>query len=244
MHRFARFGLLAALAAGLSPAAAADHAAARNTLQALVPGAEIQSVQPVPQSDLLEFVVDHAVVYVSRDGRYVINGAVHDTHRGVELAESRRQGVRRDLLADAPRDERMLYGSSEAAHRVVVFTDIDCGYCRRMHQQIPEYNALGIAIDYRFMPRAGLGSHSHRKASFAWCAEEPRKALDTAMAGEEPAGAVCDDPVAEDFELARRLRLNGTPMIITESGELIPTYLPPAQLAARLAANTAPGRPH
>jgi thiol:disulfide interchange protein DsbC len=214
-----------------------DHAAALKTLRALVPDADIQGVRAVPASDLIEVVVDNAVVYVSSNGRYVINGAVHDAHAGIELAESRRTELRRDLLAQAPRDARMLYAPAKTTHRVIVFTDIDCGYCRRLHQQIPEYNALGIAIDYRFLPRAGIGSHSHRKAAFAWCADDPRATLDAAMAGQEPEGATCDDPIAEDFELARKLRLNGTPMLITEAGELIPTYLPPEQLAARLAAN-------
>ncbi|HRQ64973.1 MAG TPA: DsbC family protein [Xanthomonadaceae bacterium] len=214
--------------------ASEDHAAALKTLRVLVPDADIQGVRAVPGSELLEVVVDNAVVYVSSNGRYVINGAVHDAHTGVELAELRRAELRQDLLAQAPRDARMLYAPAEITHRVIVFTDIDCGYCRRLHQQIPEYNALGIAIDYRFLPRAGIGSHSHRKAAFAWCADDPRATLDAAMAGQEPQGATCDDPIAEDFELARKLRLNGTPMLITEAGELIPTYLPPEQLAARL----------
>lgn len=223
--------LLCALA---SASADPDHAAVRKTLRALAPDASVESLRALPDSQLIEAVVDGNVVYVSVDGRYLVNGAVFDAHSGTDVAEARRSELRRELIAEVKRDERMLYAPEHTTHRVTVFTDIDCGYCRRLHEQIPAYNALGIAIDYRFLPRAGIGSKSHQKAAFAWCSDDPRGALDAAMAGHEATGPRCEDPIAEDFELARRLRLNGTPMLVTEKGELIPTYLPPEQLAARL----------
>ena len=49
-----------------------------------------------------------------------------------------------------------------------IFTDIDCGYCRKLHKEVPELNRLGVAVRYLAYPRAGIGSISYDKAVSAW----------------------------------------------------------------------------
>ncbi|MDW8478922.1 MAG: thioredoxin fold domain-containing protein [Xanthomonadales bacterium] len=134
-----------------------------------------------------------------------------------------------------PAERRIVFAPKERKRTLTVFTDIDCGYCRRMHQHMAEYNAAGIAIEYLFFPRAGIGSPSYEKAVSVWCSSDPRDALTRAKAGEEIPARSCDNPVLEDFELGKRIGINGTPAVITEDGVLIGGYLTPEQMLERLA---------
>ena len=66
-----------------------------------------------------------------------------------------------------------------------MFTDIDCGFCRKLHSEMARYNEEGIRIRYLFYPRAGIGSESYKKAVSVWCADDRKAAMDKAKAGQE-----------------------------------------------------------
>jgi len=119
-------------------------------------------------------------------------------------------------------------------HELMVFTDIDCGYCRKLHAQVDEYNKQGIAIHYLSFPRAGIGSRSYEKAVAVWCADDQQTALTQAKLGTEPDPLQCENPVAEQYQLGIDLGVTGTPALLTSSGQLIPGYVPPEQLRDRL----------
>ncbi len=224
--------LLAALAAiPLS----ADEDRIRQGIRALVPDAKVESVKPSPIPGLFEVIVSGQVVYVSADGRYLIQGGLFDMEKREDLTELARARIRKEALAKVPAEKRIVFAPKERKHTLTVFTDIDCGYCRRMHQHMAEYNAAGIAIEYLFFPRAGIGSPSYEKAVSVWCSADPRDALTRAKAGEEIPPRSCDNPVMEDFDLGKRIGITGTPAVITEEGILIGGYLTPEQLQERLA---------
>jgi thiol:disulfide interchange protein DsbC len=113
-----------------------------------------------------------------------------------------------------------------------VFTDIDCGYCRKLHQEVAELNALGIEVRYLAYPRAGIPSASYDKIATAWCAQDQQQTLTKAKRGESVATAVCaDNPVAEHYALGQRIGVAGTPAIVLMDGTLIPGYQPAASFA-------------
>jgi thiol:disulfide interchange protein DsbC len=232
--------LLAALAVATlsfhSLPAAADQAEqiVRTAIRALVPDATIDSVRPSAVSGFHEVILSGQIIYVSSDGRFLLQGSIYDLVNRNDLTEARRAEVRRDALALVPAEKRIVYAPKERKYTLTVFTDIDCGYCRRMHQHMDEYNAAGIAIEYLFFPRAGIGSASYDKSVHSWCADDPAEALTRAKLGQELEARTCDNPVTEDFELGRRIGVTGTPAVITEDGQLIGGYLPPEQLLQRL----------
>lgn len=133
-------------------------------------------------------------------------------------------------------------GKSKAI--VYVFTDIDCGYCRKLHsqmhayqeggQQKPGYNDLGIEIRYLAYPRAGIPSPSADKLISTWCAKDKQDAMTKLKAGQDVANATCDNPVAQQFQLGGQLGVNGTPALFLPDGKLMPGYLPPEDLAKAL----------
>lgn len=156
-----------------------------------------------------------------------------DEGRLINIAEQQRSQVRAIML-DAVAESSMIIFKPEQSKAVVyVFSDIDCGYCRKLHQQMDEYLAYGIEIRYLAYPRAGMGSPSFDKAVAVWCSEHRQQAMTMAKNGKKVIERSCDHPVAEHFMLGNRIGVAGTPAIFFH-GQSIPGYVPPAKLAQYL----------
>ena len=134
-----------------------------------------------------------------------------------------------------PENEMLVFSPKTPKYTITVFTDIDCGYCRRLHSQIAEYNRLGVRVRYLFFPRTGPNTESWHKAEAVWCSSNRNEALTRAKNGEDIKAPKCPaDIVARDYELGHKLSVEGTPSIVLASGELLGGYLPPAQLVQYL----------
>jgi thiol:disulfide interchange protein DsbC len=165
----------------------------------------------------------------------VILGDMIDIDADANLTENRRRAIRTRILDGVPDAEMVVYSPKDPKYTVTVFTDIDCGYCRRMHSQIAEYNRLGIRVRYLFYPRSGPNTDSWHKAEAVWCSANRNDALTRAKNGEEIKAPKCaSDVVARDYELGHKLAVDGTPAIILQDGEMLPGYAPPSQLAKYL----------
>lgn len=230
--------LLAAALLGIASCAvlAADTAedAVRTAIQSLVPGAKIESISESVVPGFYEVVIGGQIAYVSADGRYLLQGSIYDIQGKSDVTEASRAVLRREALAKVGDDQRIVFGPAKPKHTISVFTDIDCGYCRRMHQQIAEYNELGIAVEYLFFPRAGIGSESFDKAVHVWCAADRKEAMTAAKAGRPVEAKTCDNPVEEDFALGQKIGISGTPAVIAADGTQLGGYVPPEQLLQRL----------
>ena len=227
--------LLAALALTMSVQAEPEFETAVNALKSMAPAVQIDSVRPAPFPGFVEMLLGAQLVYVSEDGKYLIDGQLIEIATGKNLSESSKGAVRKRRLAQLPLSDQVVFpATGEKKHTVTIFTDIDCGYCRRLHAQIEEYNSLGIAVNYLFFPRAGIGSHSFEKAVSVWCADDRNTAFTSAKAGEDPEPKDCPNPVERHYELGKELGVTGTPALVAEDGTLIPGYVPPESLIGRL----------
>ncbi|EXJ15119.1 disulfide isomerase DsbC N-terminal domain-containing protein [Imhoffiella purpurea] len=241
MIRFGDFALLAgSLALVSSLAVASPEDDIRASLKKVIPEVEITNIQPSPVKGLYEVMAGNELMYVTGDGRYYINGRIVDiTTQPVptDLTEQRLAAVRKKLVDEIGEDRMVIFGSPEAKHTVTVFTDIECGYCRKLHNQIADYEKEGIRVRYLFFPRAGKDSPAYDEAVSVWCAGDAdarRAAMTKAKSGEQIPAKTCDNPVDAHMALGRDLGLRGTPAILTEDGQLIPGYVPPKRLAAEL----------
>ena len=120
-------------------------------------------------------------------------------------------------------------------HTVTVFTDVDCPFCRRFHEQIAAYNAKGIAVDYLFFPLS-IHPGADKKAEAVWCSKDRASAFTAAMAGADPGNAVCPNPIPELTQFAMALGIGGTPTILADDGSTVSTQIAssPDQFAAEL----------
>ena len=224
----------------LSVTAYADPAGPNTAiLQKALPSAKVTASQPTPIKGLYQVTIGGEFYYLSQDGRFFIQGDVIDLAAGpTNLTENARATNRKDALAKVPEQEMIVFKpEKKAKHVVTVFTDIDCGYCRKMHNQMADYHAKGIEVRYLLFPRAGLGSKSFDKAVSAWCAEDPQQRLTQAKQGQAIPKQVCDNPVDRQYALGKDLGVQGTPTIVLENGSMIPGYLPADQLLKMLESN-------
>lgn len=226
-------GVLLALVQTVS-AAEVDYSNVEARIRALAPQAASIAISETPIEGLLMVQVGGDVVYATADGKYMVQGRVIDMDTREDLTENAKSDVRRELLAKADTKGQITFAPVDTKYDLTVFTDIDCGYCRKLHAQIDEYNQQGIAIHYMAFPRAGVGSHSFDKAVSVWCASDQRSAMTQAKLGAEPDPAQCDNPIEEQYQLGMNLGVTGTPSLLTADGQMIPGYVPPEQLRARL----------
>ena len=118
---------------------------------------------------------------------------------------------------------------------MTVFTDVDCGYCRKLHNQIEEYNKLGITINYAAFPRSGLGTDSFTKMVSAWRSNNTKLSLTRLKNNKEVYANFCDNqPVSKHYAIGKKLGVTGTPEIFSTDGSLIPGYLSPEDLLTKL----------
>lgn len=195
------------------------------------------SISPAHVEGLYEIVVGPRLYYVSKDGRFLVQGRIFDLKTQEDVTESRTEVVTSKLAAarvealEGLGEENMLvFAPKQTKHTVTVFTDTNCTYCRKLHKQMKEYNDLGIKVRYLMYP---LRTSMEDTVSI-WCAKNPQEALTRAKAGGKIEKAECDNPVMEHVLLGRKMNITGTPAIITEDGRLIEGYLPPPGLLKRL----------
>ncbi len=231
-------GLFAALTAVSQPAPAPVVSAAdpRAAIAAKFPEVRPEQIAPSPVQGLYEVRIGAKIAYVSADGRYLLQGDLIDIDTDQNLTESRRDGVRRDVLAGVSEAGMIVFAPAKTSSTITVFTDIDCGYCRKLHNQIAGYNARGIKVRYMFFPRSGPGTESWTKAEQVTCAKDRQAALTRAKMGATLNEKACKpNPIAQHYKVGQDFGVQGTPAIILESGELIGGYLDPAELSKYIA---------
>jgi thiol:disulfide interchange protein DsbC len=223
------------LALALTPLRAAEsgEAVVRAAVESLVPGARIEGVSKSALPGFHEVLLGGQIIYVSDDGKYLLSGSVWDVSRKKDLTDARRATLRRTALSQA-NTKPIVFSAKQHKHTVTVFTDIDCGYCRKLHQDMTAYNDLGITVQYLFFPRAGLNSESYNKAVSVWCAADQQQAMTAAKSSGNVESKTCPNPISEEFALGQKIGVSGTPAVIAEDGTQIGGYLTPEQMIARL----------
>ncbi|TPW18226.1 MAG: protein-disulfide isomerase [Halothiobacillaceae bacterium] len=214
------------------PTASDDHAAIKKLVSTFSPGLQADAIEAVPLGQLYEVRVGADVFYVTQDAKFMLQGDLVDIDKRANITDKKRSVGRLDILGKVNERDMIIFPAEKPLHTVTVFTDIDCGYCRKLHAEMTQYNNKGITIRYVAFPRAGEGSESYFKAVSAWCSKDRQAALTAAKAGKPISKEIadCKDPVSAELELARTFGLSGTPSLILEDGTLVPGYVPADQL--------------
>jgi len=211
---------------------AEDVGIIKKVLAELMPQAQVDSIKPAAFPGMYEAIFGPQIIYISADGRYMFEGDLYDLRNRMNLTETKRGVGRAKTMREM--DEKTMVVFSPAADKVkftiTAFTDIDCGYCRKMHKQMKQYNDLGIAFRYLAYPRSGVNTPSYYKAVSVWCADDKKAAMTKAKSGETLPKADCDNPIKGHMEAAKLVGVTGTPTMVLENGKVIPGYVEPKRL--------------
>lgn len=222
------------LAGGTAAAPDAVESQITARLQGLFPDLQVTRVAPAPVQGLYEVLVGTDVLYVTADGRYLFQGDMLDLNQRRNVTEGQREALRVSRLGQVPLGDMIEFAPASPKHVVYVFTDIQCGYCRRLHREMPEINKRGIAVRYLAFPRAGIGSASFKQMESIWCSDDRRKAMTEAKSGNPVNPRTCANPVAGQYTLGETLGVRGTPAIYGSDGRALPGYMPPDELLQAL----------
>jgi thiol:disulfide interchange protein DsbC len=209
--------------------------AVRAELLKTFPDAKAGDISPSPIPGLYEMRLGPQIVYVSADGHYLVKGDIVSVKDDHNLTETRRSAARLAAVNGVGEDRMIVFQPKQVKHTITVFTDVDCGYCRKLHRQINDYLAQGIRVRYMFFPRSGPNTDSWFKAEKVWCSADRNAALTRAKLGEVLQTVQCTpNPVQQHYSLGREFGIEGTPAIILDNGELVPGYASPAELSSYL----------
>ena len=220
------------------PALPVDQAAdPRMALLKLLPaGSKLDDLKPSPIAGIYEFSQGADVSYLTVDGKYFLDGSVYDMGTRENLTEELRTKARVALIGAVPESQMLIFSPKSPQYTITVFTDVDCGYCRKLHSEMAELNTLGVRVRYLFYPRTGPNTDSWRKAEAVWCSPDHNAALTRAKAGApvDTSKSCNPNPVAREYALGQSIGVRGTPAIITEGGAYINGYMQPRELVEEI----------
>jgi len=202
-------------------------------ISTLAPDSSVTHISESPVPGLYTVVIDDSeVIYMSSNSRIFISGDMMEISTvGVKnLTEERRSTNRMKLLSEFQKNGVISYNAPNEKIRLSVFTDIDCPYCRKLHENMDEYLSAGISIDYYAYPRSGPETSSFTKYVATWCADDQKKAMDFVMSGGNIGSNDCENPVEQQFRLGEKIGITGTPSFISLDGQVVPGLLPPQAL--------------
>lgn len=214
--------------------------AIRKSFKVSRPSLTLQSISSSVIEGLYEVqIANGPVLYSTPDGKHFVLGDLFAATSGgfINLAEQARESGRAELMATVSTDDMIIFAPKDRPSKaeIMVFTDVDCFYCQKFHQEIPDLNRLGIEVRYLAYPRAGVGSGSYKKIVSAWCADDKQVAMTKLKARQRIADNICaDNPVEAQMKLGKQVGVSGTPALVTTTGRLMPGYMPALQLASAL----------
>ena len=210
----------------------------RSSLKKAIPDAEITAIKESPYKGLFEIKAKgYGTAYMSADGRYMLQGELIEINgdKIVNITEQGAASERKAALAAVPMKDMIVFPAQGKTKGIAyVFTDIDCGYCRKIHAEVPAMNQMGIEIRYLAFPRAGYPSPTSKGMDAIWCSANPTDAMTKVKQGVQIPSASCANPIKAQYELGQELGVRGTPAVFLENGMQVGGYLPPKDLAAAM----------
>ncbi len=229
-------GLALNACAASEGAASGSEDVVRKAVLSVVPTATIDSIKPAPVPGFYQVITSGQLVYVSADGKYMMNGDLLDLTAKKNISDAGWAAFRKAELAKVPESARIVFGPANPRYRVTVFTDVNCGYCRALHEHEAAFTKAGIALEYVAWPRDGVTDPAGRNTQIynemvsIWCATDRKSAFTAAKQGKTPKSATCANPVKDQFELGVKLGVTGTPTIFAEDGTMLGGYVTPEQM--------------
>lgn len=204
----------------------------RNALKQHFAELTLDEVKPSPVTGVYQVSSGANILYVTADARYAFSGDLIDLQNAqANITEDARKIARLNALKSLGQENMIVFAPKNPKYTVTVFTDVDCGYCKKMQAEMGKINDLGIAVRYLAFPRSGPNSPTYNKMVSVWCAKDKNKALDAAKSDRKVENTTCtNNSVVKDFELGMQMGVAGTPTLIFEDGTMVPGYLPPEKL--------------
>ena len=181
-------------------------------------------------NNFFEIVVQDQIFYITPDLKNLLAGNIIDLDTGVNLTQNRISSFRMSILSQIDASNAIIYKPKESSHILTIFTDTSCPYCKKLHKEINDLIDNNIEVRYLLFSRNGKDDAAYDEMMYIWCSEDRKLSVEKAFNDEDLLENECETPLDINNIFARNLRVNGTPMIFTEKGDVIPGYVPNRQI--------------
>ncbi len=228
-----------------SAVTSAQQAIIINKLKQARPELNYTDIESSPVTGLYKIKINGQVAFVSADGGYLVAGDMFEVAVGnlINLQDQDRreaevafESERAKMISAVAKSDMIIFSpEGEVKGYVNVFTDIDCGFCRKLHGQMDSFLDRGIEVRYLAFPRAGVNSKSAQKLATVWCAKDRQHSMTQFKEGKNmPIETCVNNPVADQYMLGQEVGVNGTPALVLASGKLIPGAVSAEYLAREM----------
>ncbi|MBF7072868.1 DsbC family protein [Glaciecola sp. MH2013] len=189
---------------------------------------------------LYEASIDGQSLVVTKDGKRAVIGEVFDLQNMVNLTRVEKQKgqviLAQQEIAKLNEDDFVTYpAEGESIGQLYVFSDTTCGYCRKLHLEVADYQKAGIDVKYIPYPRSQLidGEVAFEKLKQVMCADDKQTAMTKIKEGSDNNAFVktsyeqsCIDSIRKGQLAGRNVGLQGTPFMYLSdaSTQIIPGY--------------------
>jgi thiol:disulfide interchange protein DsbC len=214
---------MAMLAAGMMTANAwADEASLKKTIEATYPKVRVQSITKTPYTGLYEVFLDGQIIYTDEKLSFlIVEGRLIDPKNKRDITAERLDELTKVNFAALPLDKAIKVVKGNGSRKLVVFSDPDCPYCKKLEQK----DLIGITdvTVYTFLyPLEELHPDAANKSRTIWCSQDKAKVWQEWMLnGQLPKSKECDAPIDEVASLGRKLGITSTPTLIFENGKRV-----------------------
>lgn len=208
-------------------------------IESILGGMKVEKVSPSGVKGINELYIEgvNLPLYLSEDGRYLFEGQITDLVERVNLTENRQNKIRSMALEKMDPKDMIIYSpEGKKKHTITVFTDVNCPYCQKLHNDIPKYLEEGIEVRYLAFPAIA----TKERMESVWCAKDTKAAADLAMNKRKVDEKIkCEgaSPVEAQYQLGISFGITGTPNIILENGQMIGGYVPAEELIKLINSN-------
>jgi thiol:disulfide interchange protein DsbC len=214
----------------------------------------ITVIREVPTDNMkgfYEITLDGQPMIVHKNGVDAIVGDLYDLDTMINTSAANRTermaSVAKTEVEALPEDTFVTFEpKSEKIGTMYVFTDVTCGYCKKLHDEIEQLQSGGVEVKYIPYPRGGAqeGSAGYEQAKQYMCAKDVKQAMTDIKAGTDAGkyvsndgyDAKCVSTVTRGLAAGSAIGMSGTPFIYLSSGEAIPGYQPAASIITKLKA--------
>lgn len=213
---------------------ASEIAAVKQAVMRVMPGSKPDAVTPAPFGGFYEVLIGAQIFYVSNDAKLLLEGNLYDLETRRNLTDDKKSIGRKKIVDTLDESSMIVFAPKDVKYTVTIFTDIDCGYCRKLHNEIRSYMDRGIQVRYAAFPRSGRDTPSYFKAVGVWCAKDRKTAMTNAKLGGTVEEKKCDHPVDKHLAAGASLGISGTPTLVFPNGYVVPGYVNAGQLVQLL----------
>lgn len=200
---------------------------------------EVRALPLAGGTSLYEVRVGQDIFYTDGQGRHLIQGQIIDLQGQRNLTEERTEQLTAVRFQDLPFDDAFIVRRGKGERQLAVFSDPECGYCRRLERELADIDNVTIHV---FLYPV-LGPQSTEKAQTFWCTAPDQRARawqDWMLKGTAPATqANCPqrslDALARNLEFGRKHRIQGTPTLFFANDARAPGALSARQIEQQFA---------